>query len=208
MTTYAWPTTYAFLPSQADMWLENTDMVERSVLGGGQQTTGQPGAHWRVALSFPEERSDRRQELLGFLRKLNGKEHRVSLWDLRKFGVADAQGLPAGTINTTGVAIKTTVAQFGISVVFKGCGNTKTLLPGDMFAINGQLIENCELATSDAGGDMTVLIPSRLRAQAAADAAVTLIKPTALFVVADVFHGPRTKAMYEPMVVEFEEVFA
>ncbi len=77
-----------------------------------------------------------------------------------------------------------------------------------MFAVNGQLIENCELATASAGGDMTVLVPSRLRAQALADAAVTLIKPTALFVLSDVFHGPRASAMYESFMVEFEEVFA
>ncbi len=208
MTTYAWPTTRAFMPLQADLWLLNTDVVERSVLGGGQQTSGQPGAHWQMALSFPEDRSDRRQELLGFLRKLNGKEHRVSLWDMRKFGLADAAGYPAGTIATTGVQVKTTVAQFGIALVLKGCGASATLLPGDMFAVNGQLIENCELATADGLGDMTVLVPSRLRAQAAANAAVTLIRPTALFVLADSFHAPRTKAMYESFTVEFEEVFA
>jgi hypothetical protein len=208
MTTYAWPSTRPFVPQQADLWLMNTDIVERSLLGGGQQTSGQPGAHWQMAMMFPEDRSVNRQLLLGFLRKLNGKEHRVSLWDMRKFGVAGAQGVPAGTIATTGVAVKTTVAQFGISVVFKNCGAGATLLAGDMFSINGQLIENCELATADGSGDMPVLIPSRLRAQAAADAAVTLIKPTALFVMSDVFHAPRSSAMYEPFTIEFEEVFA
>lgn len=208
MTTYAWPETQAFCPQHADLWLPNTDATERSVLGGGQQTSGQPGAHWQMALSFPEELPVIRRDLLGFLRKLNGKEHRVSLWDLRKFSAGNVHGLPAGTINTTGVQVKTTVAQFGISVVLKGCGAGATLLPQDMFSINGQLIENCELATADGAGDMTVLVPSRLRAQALADAPVTLIKPTALFVLSDVFHGPRGGTLYEPFTVEFEEVFA
>ena len=208
MATYAWPSTRAFLPSQADMWLENVDLVERSLLGGGQQTAGQPGAHWRAALSFDADQSTRRQELLGFLRRLNGKEHRTSLWDLRKFGVANAQGVPAGSINTAGVTVKTTVAQFAVTVVLAGCGATRTLLPGDMLSINGQLIEACELATSDALGDMTVLVPQRLRAQALAAAPVTLVRPTALFVLSDVFHGPRSRAMYESFVVEFEEVFS
>lgn len=208
MTTYAWPTTRPFQPDMADMWLENVDVTERSVMGGGQQTSGRPGAHWRMAMTFPVDQPDRRQELLGFLRKLNGKEHRTSIWDLRKYGVASNPGYPAGTINTTGVAVKTTVAQFGIALVLKGCGAGGTLLPGDMWSVNGQLVENCELATADGAGDMTVLVPQRLRAQAAADAAVTLIRPTALFVVADTFHGPRSPAMYDPMTVEFEEVFA
>lgn len=208
MTIYAWPDTQPFKPEQADMWLLNTDVVERSVLGGGQQTSGQPGAHWMMALTFPQDRSDRRQVLLGFLRKLNGKEHRVSLWDMRKFSTGNVHGYPSGTIATTGVQVKTTVAQFGIALALKGCGAGATLLAGDMFSVNGQLIENPELATADGAGDMTVLVPQRLRAQAAATAAVTLIKPTALFVVADSFHGPRTSAMYEPFTVEFEEVFA
>ena len=208
MATYAWPTTRPFLPSQADMWLENTDLVERSLLGGGQQTAGQPGAHWRVALSFDADQSTRRQDLLGFLRRLNGKEHRTSLWDMRKFGVANVQGVPAGTLNTAGVTVKTTAAQFAITVLLTGCGATRTLLSGDMLAINGQLIEACELATSDALGDMTVRVPQRLRAQALTAAAVPLVRPTALFVLADVFHGPRGRALYEPFVVEFEEVFS
>ncbi|MDB5967338.1 MAG: hypothetical protein JWQ72_3838 [Polaromonas sp.] len=208
MTTYAWPTTRPYMSAEVDMWLLNTDVVERSVLGGGQQTSGQPGAHWQMALSYPADRSDRRQELLGFLRKLNGKEHRVSLWDFRKFGVGNAQGYPAGTINTSGVQVKTAKAQFGITLDLKGCGAGATLLPGDMFSVNGQLVENCDLATANGSGDMTVLVPSRLRAAAAVNAVVTLIKPTGLFVLSDTFHGPRSNAMYEPFVVEFEEVFA
>lgn len=208
MSTYAWPTARAFCPQQFDLWLPNTDIVERSVLGGGQQTTGQPGAHWQAAMSFPADKSDTRLQLLGFLRKLNGKEHRISLWDLRKFSAASVQGSPAGTINTTGVTVKTAKAQFGITLDIKGCGAGATLQPGDMFNVNGQLIENCELATANGAGEMTVLVPSRLRAAAAVDAPVTLVRPTALFVMSDVFHGPRSSAMYESFVVEFEEVFA
>lgn len=208
MTTYAWPYTRPFMALQADMWLEGTDVTERSVLGGGQQTTGRPGAHWRMVMSLPADQPAYRQELLGFLRKLNGKEHRVSLWDFRKFGVANAHGSPAGTIATSGVAVKTTVAQFGISLVLKNCGAGATLNAGDMWSVNGQLIENCELATANGSGEMTVLVPQRLRAQALADAAVTLVRPTALFVLASEVHGPRTAAMYEEMIIEWEEVFA
>lgn len=190
------------------MWLENVDITERSVLGGGQQTTGRPGAHWRYAMTFAPDQSANRLALLGFLRKLNGKEHRVSLYDMRKFSAANVQGEPAGTMATAGVLVKTTAAQFAITLDLKNCGAGATLLPGDMFAVNGQQIENCELATADGLGDMTVLVPSRLRAQALLDAVVTTAKPTALFVLADVFHAPRSAAFYESFTVEFEEVFA
>lgn len=208
MTTYAWPTRDGFTPTSFDLWLVDNDLVTRSVLGGGQQTAGVPGGHWRASMSFPAGDYSTRQDLLGFLRGLNGKEHRVQLWDMRKTGAGDVVGYPLGTIQTTGVQIKTTVAQFGTSVVFKGCGNGGTLAPGDMWSVNGQLVENNATCTADGSGDMTVAVPQRLRAQAAANAAVTLIKPYALFVLAEPFHGPRNGLLYEPFAVEFEEVFS
>ena len=207
MSVKTWGTGRAFDVAELDMWLENTDVTVRSLLGGGQQTSGVPGAHWQAAMSFPQDSSSNRLELLAFFRSLNGKEHRIALWDLRKFSAAGVQGSPAGTINTTGVTVNTTAAQFASSVQLAGCGNTKTLSFGDMFSINGQLIECCELATSDAGGLMTVSVPQRLRATATAGAAVTLVKPTALFVLSAPFHGPRSSAFYEPFAIDLEEVF-
>lgn len=207
MSEYAWGTSEAFRVSSCDMWLENTDVVVRGAFGGGQQTSGVPGAHWMAALTFPIDRSDRRMELLGFLRKLNGKQHRIALWDLRKFSAAGVQGSPAGTINPTGVTVNATAAQFATTLQLAGCGNVKTLQPGDMFAVNGQLVENCELVTSDAGGVMTVLVPQMLRSQATAGTSVTLVKPTALFVLAAPFHGPRSHAMHESFAIDLEEVF-
>lgn len=208
MTTYAWPTTRAYRPEMADFWLEGNDYSTKSVLGGGTQTGGVPGALWQCALTFPPENSTNRQQLLGYLRKLNGKEHRVQMFDLRKFGVANAWGYPAGTINTTGVTVKTTAAQFAISVVLTGCGVSKTLLAGDMLSINGQLIEVGTDTTSDGSGDLTLAVPERLRAQAAATTAVTLIQPTCLMVLKGSFHNVRNAALYDQMVVEFEEVLA
>ncbi|MES2909836.1 MAG: hypothetical protein V4718_00520 [Pseudomonadota bacterium] len=208
MAAYDYPLTRPFIPAGMDLWQPNNDVVERSVFGGGQQSSGQPGAHWMAALSFNEDISERRLELGGLLRKLNGKEHRLRLWDMRKFSTAGVQGSPAGTIATTGVQVKTLAAQFATTLVLKGCGAGATLLPGDMFSVNGQLLENCALATADGAGDMTVLVPSRLRASAAVNAAVTLVRPTALFVLADTFHLPRGPKFYEPFIVEFEEVFS
>lgn len=209
MTTYAWPTRDGFTPAAFDLWMIDNDMVTRSVLGGGQQTSGVPGGHWRAAMNFPASGDPAaRQDLLGFLRGLNGKEHRVQLWDMRKVGLNDVAGYPLGTINTSGVKIKTTVAQFGTSVVFKSCGNGATLKPGDMWSVNGQLVENNATCTADGSGDMTVSVPCRLRAQASADAAITLAQPVGLFVLADPFHGLRNGWEYEAFAVEFEEVFS
>lgn len=208
MTTYAWPARAGFFPQSLDMWMLDNDIITRSVLGGGQQTGGVPGGHWRAAFMFSKDNSDRRQDLLGFLRGLNGKEHRVALYDMRKFSAAGVQGSPGGTINTSGVTLNATAGQWATSVQLAGCGNATTLKPGDMLSINGQLIENPELATASAGGLMTVRVPHRLRRTAVAATPVTLVKPTALFVLAEPFHGPRIKPWYEDFAVEFEEVFA
>lgn len=206
MTTYTWPTREGFFPKQVDFWMERNDLVTRSVLSGGQQTSGVPGGFWRAALMFPLDKSPVRQDLLGFLRGLNGKEHRIALWDLRKFSAAGVQGSPAGTINTAGVTLNATAGQWATSVQLVGCGNTTTLLPGDMLGINGQLIENPELATASAGGLMTVRVPQRLRQTAVAGAPVTLVKPTALFVLSEPFHGPRSAKNYDEFAIDLEEV--
>lgn len=208
MAIYNWPAGRAYTPALADMWLPNTDITTDSVLGGGQQTAGVPGAHWQMALTFSKNNSVDRLQLLGFLRSLNGKEHRVRLSDFRKFGIGNVQGVPGGTIATSGVTIKTTVVQFGIAAVLAGCGAGATLNACDMWSVNGQLIENSALATANGIGDMTVAIPERLRAQVAAGAVVSLVQPTALYVLKDTFHGVRERDFYGEMVVEFEEVFA
>lgn len=202
-----WPYTQPFLTTQSDMWLEDVNVTERSSQGGGQQTTARPGAHWRYSMTMPRDNAERRQVLLGFLRSLNGKENGVRLWDMRKFGLNNAHGSPAGSINTVGVTVRVTANQFANEVSLQGCGVGKTLLQGDMLSINGQLIENCFAPVGDINGNLTVIVPQRLRATAVAGTPVTLVRPTAVFVLADVVHGPRSSALYEEMMIEWEEVF-
>jgi hypothetical protein len=178
------------------------------VLGAGQQTTAVPGAWWNAALTFSPDTDANRHALLGFLRKLNGKEHRVALWDMRKFGAAGAHGYPAGTIATSGLTLSASAAQFAASISIAGCGAGATLAPGDMIGVGGQLIENPATATANGSGVMTVLVPQRLRAAASSGAAVTVAQPTALFVLKDPFHALRDATRYASFSVEFEEVFA
>jgi hypothetical protein len=208
MSTVDWGTSPAFCVLSADFWLENTDVISRSALGGGMQTSGVPGAHWKAALVFPKSKAADRHELIGYLRKLNGREHRIALWDLRKFSAAGVQGEPMGTINTVGITVSANAAQFATAVTLAGCGNAKTLLAGDMLSINGQLIEVCETSTASVGGVMSVLVPQRMRLAAAAGTAVTLIKPTAKFVLAGDVHSMRDHAMYDQFAIDLEEVFA
>ncbi len=90
--------------------------------------------------------------------------------------------------------VNANTAQFAQSVVLKGAGIGGTLLPGDMLGIGGQLIMNPTLATANGSGLITVAITGGLRSAAAANAAVTLIRPTAQCVLAD----PKWRSSYEP----------
>lgn len=209
MSTYTWPSGRTYAPLSFDMWLSGSDLTTRSVLGGGQQTTAVPGAWWNVAMTFPPASDADRHALIGLLRKLNGREHRMALWDMRKFGVSDAHGYPAGTIATSGVTAGGSAAQFASTLTLAGCGAGATLKPGDMWSVGGQLVENPALATANGSGVMTVLVPQRLRAAVASGAAVTLVQPTALFVLKDPVHSLRDATRYASSItVEFEEVFA
>ena len=208
MSTYTWPAGIAYTPLSADWWLVGSDITTRSVLGAGQQTSAVPGAVWSAVLNFSPDSDARRHALLGFLRGLNGKEHRVALWDMRKFSAAGVQGSPSGTIATSGLTLSAAAAQFASSVSIAGCGAGATLAAGDMFKVGGQLIENTALATANGSGVMTVAVPQRLRAAAASGAAVTVVKPTALFVLKEPFHALRERARYTAFSVEFEEVYA
>lgn len=208
MTTYAWPYKAQFLPQQYEFGPEPGNITVESVLNRSIQTSGVPGKRWAVGVVIPATSNERaRAELEGFLDRLNGQEHRVSLWNWSRIGL-NGRGTPAGTITTTGVKVKTTAAQFATSMVLKNCGAGATLLPGDMFSVNGQLLMNDILRTADGSGDLTVPVSGGLREQADADDDITLIRPTATFILRDPnWRSSYVPGMAQPMGLDFIEVY-
>lgn len=208
MSTFDWPSEDAFATAQADWWLDGVDQASTSLLNGATQTSAVPGARWRVALSFdPDHLSARRLRLLGFLRQLNGREHRLSLWDVRKFGRNNVHGAPAGTVATSGVTVHAAAAQFASSLQLAGCGAGATLEPGDMVGVANQLIECPVLCTANGSGVLTLPVPQRLRAAAAAGEPVTTLRPTARFILAEPFHGPRNGQRWGSFAIDLVEAF-
>jgi hypothetical protein len=189
--------------------LTNTEAV-KSPLSGGVVTGEVPGKRWACSTVLPVARGADRAKVEGFFDSLNGQAVRVRLWHMGRLAGLHGPGTPVGTINVTGVTVKTNAAQFATSVTITGCGNAKTLEGGDMLAINGQLIMNPVLAAASAGGDLVVPVSGMLRTALTAGMPVTLIKPTAMFIMTN----PDWRAAYRPgdiseeFAIDWEEVFA
>lgn len=202
MTTYAWPTGYA--PTNSRLVTLSNQGVSVSPLSGYVQTNTHPGSRWGWVLDMPALSGPRTAALEAFFVKLQGREHRVSLWDFKR-------PQPRGTCNLSGVTVSTTAAQFATSVVLTGCGASKTLLAGDWVKFaTGQLVMVTDDATANGSGVMTINIRHSLRAAVSSTTAVTLDRPTALYVLTDSrqeFQRVPGAAM-PGGVFEFEEVFA
>jgi hypothetical protein len=208
---FDWPFKQGFIPEQMNWGGESRTLSTESVISGSIQTSGVPGKRWQIGLNIPASSyNDRsvRLELEGFLDRLNGKEHRVRFWHMGRKGIG-GYGYPQGTINQTGVTVSTTSAQFATTITFAGCGANKTLLAGDMFAVNGQLFLNPENAQSDGAGVMTLPLISRLRTAATAAQPITLIRPTAMFVLnSNTWTSGYALGANQGMGIDFIEVYS
>ena len=202
MTTYTWPA--EFVPGQAEMRvIDNLQRYSESPLSGYVQTLAMPGARWGWQFDFSAQRMDQRMRLEGFLQRLNGMQHRVRLWDLK-------HPRPRGTVALSGISVNASVAQFATSLVMLGGATGATLLAGDWFATATQLFR-CVADTSFDGSNLaTVEFWPPTRAAIAPAAAITLDKPTALFVrtEAGIALPPRPGQAAEAFSVGFMEVFA
>jgi hypothetical protein len=130
MTVYSWPDTRAFQPQGHELRVvDNTQRTVESSLSGYVQTNSMPGARWGWSLDMaPDSRADR-AALEAYLLRLNGRQHRVQLWDMRN-------PRPRGNIQLTGVTLGATAAQFATSLVLAGCVPARNILLGGSFEID------------------------------------------------------------------------
>jgi hypothetical protein len=124
MTTYAWPTARHFVPAAQELRVvDNTQRTVESALSGYVQTTAMPGTRWGWAMDFTPHNAAQRAELEAYLLRLNGRQHRVQLWDLKN-------PRPRGTTMLTGVTLGATAAQFATSLQLAGCRGINLVLGG------------------------------------------------------------------------------
>lgn len=201
MATYSWLAS-APLPGSVVLRQFHNNIDFTSPLSGFTQTASLPGARWGWSMEWTHELAGRRAVLEGLLTRLSGREHRLTLWDFKR-------PRPRGTINTSGVTASAAV-QFASTVTLNGCGANTTLLAGDWFSVGGQLLMCVVDATANGSGVMSVEFRHPLRAAVSGGAAVTLVQPTALYILgSSSLDLPRRAGASEPpMAAEFIEVFA
>lgn len=201
MATYTWPATAAFYPESFSLRPIDNDREFQSAFSGAVQTTSVPGVRWGVSITFGPGKNSERPALEAFLAKAR-REHRIALWNLKR-------PVPNGTINLSGVALQAAAGQFASSVVLTGCGAGKTLKAGDMLGLPNQLLMVADEAIADGAGAMTVNLTHPLRYAQSAGAAVTLNKPSALFIQkSGVPSFPAMEGYYPGFTLELVEVFA
>jgi hypothetical protein len=179
MTTYSWPSGRSFVPQRSNLRILNNGRENASPATGASQTVTQPGSKWGWSIVMKAMSVADREDFEGFLVGLSGREHRISTHDWK-------HPTPRGNCNLTGVTLAASAAQFATSVQLTGCGAAKTLKRGDWFGFStGQLVRVIADATADGSGVMTVNFRHSLRAAISSGAAVTLDRPTALYILTD-----------------------
>jgi len=139
-----------------------------------------------------------------FLVSLSGQAGRFYLYNA-------ARPAPRGSINTSGVTVSGAVAAGASACALAGCGNTKTLLRGDHFAVAGELkmVVGADLTSDAAGAIASVAFAPAARAAWSISAAVTLLKPTATFMLdEDAVAWITRLGMFSEHVLAATEAFA
>lgn len=179
MTTYAFPTLSRNAPSEMSWGMHSPSLVHTSPLSGQIQTIELPGARWVLSFSFRNLVAADRALLEAFLAKMRGQANRFTVHDLSK---PEPLGTFRGSPTTQG-----TTLQGATSVTFTGGAGqaATTILTGDKFSFGGELKIATANATANGSGVITVNFEPPLRASVGASSAVTLVNPTALFMLSE-----------------------
>lgn len=178
MTTYAFP---SITPSSTVWELVSNTAVFRSPLSGALQTLDRGGEVWRVRMTFQNLTGADKAVLKAFLAKLNGQQHRFTVYDHGNV----QRGAFGGTPLVAGAG------QTGNTLNIDGCSTTVTnwIRAGDMFAVNGELKMCVADANSDGGGAATLTFVPRLRTAPANNDPITTTNPTGTFILEDNVSG-------------------
>lgn len=177
MTIYTWPAQH--IPKTANLRMITNGRANDSAESGATQTVTRPGGRWGLSIVMRAQPNDVRDDFEGWLVGLNGFEHRLRIYDWKR-------RRPRGTCNLTGVTLGADAAQFATTATLAGCGAGTTLLRGDWIGFSsGQLCRITANATADGAGAMSISFQHSLRSALTSGAAVTLDKPTALYILTE-----------------------
>lgn len=202
MITITWPDLPAFYPDTATLIEVLQQESASSPLNGVGQVLTRPGERWGWSLTFPGAKREDRRALEAHLLRLRGRENLVRMWDF--FHEA-----PGGTIPLTGITLSASIAALADQMALAGAPDGATMLAGSWLEIGGQLFRT---VTDAVAGPSTMLIQvaHRSRKAISAGAAVTLYRPTALYMRTESrLELPRQPGMADPaFALDFVEYIA
>mgnify|MGYP001819991860 FL=1 len=176
MTTYSYPTLSRVPNSMVLQYVSNTDSF-RSPTTGAIQTVDRGGEHLVLTLTYNSLKTADRALLIGFIAKMNGMQHRVTL----PFHAVDNQGAFGGTPIVNGAS------QTGNTLTVSGgsLSTTGWIKAGDVFSVNGEMKIATLDANTDGAGAITLTFSPRLRASPPNSDPIETTAPSGLFMLAD-----------------------
>lgn len=200
MANYNYPTDRIFIPRSIIWSFRDNARVFESQLSGAIQSTSVPGTRWACSLIFDNHLPEDRAQIEGFF-SLIRRQNRIVMHRLDR-------PKALGTINSGGVLLNSTLAQFGSVAVLKNCGANKLLKAGSMIGIGSQLFMTAFDAVSDGSGIMSVTLSIPSRTSYATNTAVTLDKPTAKWMYnSNGADFARSGQVATPLTIDLVEVF-
>lgn len=167
MTTYAFP---SITPTEMSIGVMSNTRAFTSPFSGAVQTEERGGARLKLRMVFANLSGADRQDMIAFLAKLNGMEHR--------FTVRDYGHTQRGTFG--GTPLVKGAGQTGATLLIDGCttGVTNWIRAGDQFKVGNELkIVTADL-NSNGSGEVTLAFRPKLRTSPADNAAITTSSPT------------------------------
>lgn len=172
MTTYAFP---SITPTEMSIGMKANTKAFTSPFSGAVQTAERAGAKLFLRMVFRNLLNADRQDMIAFLLKLNGMEHRFTV---RDYGHTQ-RGAFGGTPLVKGAG------QTGASLLIDGCTNSVTnwIRAGDQFQVGTELKMVTADANSNGSGEVTINFRPALRTSPADNAPITTTTPVAVWML-------------------------
>lgn len=194
---FDWPT--ALRPASVEWGLITPQMLGRSAFDASVQAQTMGAPRWAFTITTGVLRHDEVPLWEALIDQLDGAVNRVRAWDWRREApLGPATGTPTVRVSAAGVSLATEGWTPGVTGILRA---------GSWVGVNGELKRLSVTADSDGSGRATLVVRPPLRAAPPVGATVSLVKPTAVFVMTTQRPSmPQQGARSTGLTLAFEEV--
>ncbi|KKY52721.1 hypothetical protein ACDH60_24125 [Pseudomonas ficuserectae] len=160
-----WPA--SLRPSEMSWGIVNNSRAFTSSLSNAQQIVGYPGAYWQCTLTFGLLTRAQERELSSFLGRLDGMFGTFNLPDFTRYR----------KVSIGALSVVSGFAQARSMIIAGAPASSPVFSAGDYITIAGEMFEVTDPASSNAQGQVTVLLNKRIRKTLTAGAAVEYMNP-------------------------------